>query len=134
MRPFGRSFLPGPVDVHPEVLEATLQPYYFPFSERMQHLLAEMQPRLQRLFGTRQTILFSVSAATGLMMAGAAIAEDDLPEMTVNAIGLNSKTIVSFGDERPFWEETIPQASGGKITAEFVPSISPASRTRRSCA
>ena len=74
------------------------------------------------------------TAATGLMMAGAAIAQDDLPEMTVKAIGLNSKTIVSFGDERPFWEETIPQASGGKITAEFVPSISPASRTRRSCA
>lgn len=67
MRPFGRSFLPGPVDVHPEVLESTLQPYYFPFSERMQLMMAEMQPRLQRLFGTGQTILFSVSAATGLM-------------------------------------------------------------------
>jgi TRAP-type C4-dicarboxylate transport system substrate-binding protein len=61
------------------------------------------------------------TAAIGLMMAGAAIAQDDLPEMTVKAIGLNSKTIVSFGDERPFWEETIPQASGGKITVEFTP-------------
>lgn len=65
--------------------------------------------------------VLGTTAAVGLMMAGAAIAQDDLPEMTVKAIGLNSKTIVSFGDERPFWEETIPQASGGKITVEFAP-------------
>src|ERR671919_614606 len=50
-----------------------------------------------------------------------AAAAADLPEMKVNAIGLNSKTIISFGDEVPFWTETIPEASGGKITVEFSP-------------
>jgi TRAP-type C4-dicarboxylate transport system substrate-binding protein len=56
----------------------------------------------------------------GVAFGHAAIAAD-LPETKVNAIGLNSKTIISFGDEVPFWTETIPEASGGKITVEFSP-------------
>ncbi|MBS1241290.1 MAG: aminotransferase class [Gemmatimonadetes bacterium] len=69
MRPFGRCFLPGPTDVLPEILEATLEPMYFTFSQRMQDVLADMQPRLQRMFGTSQTVFISTSAATGLMEA-----------------------------------------------------------------
>jgi aspartate aminotransferase-like enzyme len=69
MRPFGRAFLPGPTDIHPEVLEATLEPMYFTFSSRMQAVLAEMQPRLQRMFGTAQTVMISTTAGTGLMEA-----------------------------------------------------------------
>lgn len=69
MRPFGRNFLPGPTDVHPEVLEATLRPYYFGFGPQMQALMAAIQPGLQRLFGTSQTVVVSVSAASGMMEA-----------------------------------------------------------------
>jgi aspartate aminotransferase-like enzyme len=69
MRPFGRNFLPGPTDVHPEVLEATLKPYYFGFAEQMQALMAGIQPGLQRLFGTTQTVVVAVSAASGMMEA-----------------------------------------------------------------
>jgi predicted phosphoserine aminotransferase len=69
MRPFGRNFLPGPTDVRPEILEATLQPYYFGFAERMQQLIAGVQPGLQEMFGTSQPVFLSVSAATGLMEA-----------------------------------------------------------------
>jgi aspartate aminotransferase-like enzyme len=69
MRPFGRNFLPGPTDVHPEVLEATLLPYYFGFAEPMQRLIAGVQPGLQEMFGTRQPVFLSVTAATGLMEA-----------------------------------------------------------------
>jgi len=54
-------------------------------------------------------------------LAASALAQGELPELKVKAIGLNSPTIVSFGDEVPFWNETIPEASGGKITAEFAP-------------
>jgi aspartate aminotransferase-like enzyme len=57
------------VDVHPEILQATLEPYYFTFNERMQGLLGEMQPALRRLFGTSQTVFISASAASGLMEA-----------------------------------------------------------------
>ena len=35
----------------------------------------------------------------------------------VDNIGLNSKTIASFSDEVPFWNETVPEASGGTISA-----------------
>jgi aspartate aminotransferase-like enzyme len=42
---------------------------YFTFGERMKRLLAEVQPPLQRLFGTREPVLLSTSAATGLMEA-----------------------------------------------------------------
>jgi aspartate aminotransferase-like enzyme len=69
MRPFGRAFLPGPADIHPEVLEATLEPMYYTFGPRMQAMMAELQPRLQRMYGTTQTVFISTTAATGLMEA-----------------------------------------------------------------
>ncbi|HZA66751.1 MAG TPA: TRAP transporter substrate-binding protein [Geminicoccaceae bacterium] len=62
-----------------------------------------------------------IALAALMAVVAAAVAAAELPETTVKAIGLNSKTIVSFGDEVPFWNETIPEASGGKITAEFAP-------------
>jgi len=66
---FGRGFLPGPTDVHPDVMAATTQPMYFAFSDRMQALLAGVQPALQRLFGTGRMVLTATCAATGLMEA-----------------------------------------------------------------
>ena len=69
MRPFGRAFLPGPADIHPEVLEATLEPMYYTFGPRMQAMMAELQPRLQRMYGTTQTVFIATTAATGLMEA-----------------------------------------------------------------
>ncbi len=63
----------------------------------------------------------SITAVAATVLAGGAALAQDLPEMTVKAIGLNSKTIVSFGDEKPFWEETVPEASNGRIDAEFAP-------------
>jgi TRAP-type C4-dicarboxylate transport system substrate-binding protein len=68
---------------------------------------------------TRHVSIAALIAAAGLVTT--AVLAADLPETRVKAIGLNSKTIVSFGDEVPFWNETIPQASGGQITAEFAP-------------
>jgi TRAP-type C4-dicarboxylate transport system substrate-binding protein len=70
----------------------------------------------------RHRSVVALGAAGALLgFATGAAAQSELPEMTVKAIGLNSPTIVSFADEVPFWKETIPQASGGKITAEFAP-------------
>ena len=71
---------------------------------------------MRRELGT--TIVMAALVSSG---AGLAQESQDLEEITVKAIGLNSKTIVSFGDEKPFWEETIPTGSGGKITVEFAP-------------
>lgn len=67
---FGTNFLPGPTDVHPDVLAALGQPMFGHRSPRMQALLATMQPRLQQCFGTRQPVFIATSSATGLLEAG----------------------------------------------------------------
>ena len=59
-------------------------------------------------------------AAAALFAAGAASAAD-LPRTHVKAVGLNSQTPVAIYDEKPFWNETITKASGGQVTADFVP-------------
>lgn len=45
----------------------------------------------------------------------------DLPKTHVTGVGLNANTVASYKDEVPFWTKTIPEASGGKVTATFAP-------------
>ena len=66
---FGRNFLPGPTDVHPDVLAALGQPMFGHRSPRMQAMLGAMQPRLQECFGTTQPVFIATSSATGLLEA-----------------------------------------------------------------
>jgi TRAP-type C4-dicarboxylate transport system substrate-binding protein len=61
-----------------------------------------------------------ITAAVGALAASAAWAAE-LPETYVVGVGLNANTVVSFKDEVPFWTKTIPEASGGKVTAAFAP-------------
>ena len=67
MSDFGRFFLPGPVEVHPEILAALQRPMISPWSDEAKELLDGLQPGLQRLFRTRQTVLLTASSATGLL-------------------------------------------------------------------
>lgn len=67
--PFGRNFLPGPTDVHPDVLAVMTTPMFAHRTERMRQLMERVQPRLQRLFGTEQPVFTVSSSATGLMEA-----------------------------------------------------------------
>ena len=69
MRVFGRNFLPGPTDVHPEVLAALGQPMFGHRSARMRATYAAVQPSLQECFGTRQPILIGTCSGTGLLEA-----------------------------------------------------------------
>lgn len=62
-----------------------------------------------------------IAAALALALTAGAAAAADLPTLHVKAIGLNGNTVVSSRDEVPFWTKTIPEASGGKITADIVP-------------
>ena len=64
---FGKFFLPGPTDVHPDVLAAMLRPMIGHRSSRMEELLAGMAPRLQALCRTRRTVLVGTTSATGFM-------------------------------------------------------------------
>lgn len=67
--------------------------------------------------------MFLRAAAAGvaaLLTVGSATAQD-VQTLQLKVIGLNSATPVSIYDEVPFWGETIPEASGGKITAQYTP-------------
>jgi len=69
MSEFGRNFLPGPTDIHPEVMAALQGPMFSHRSARMQEIMAALQPSLQECFGTRQPVFISTSSATGLIEA-----------------------------------------------------------------
>jgi aspartate aminotransferase-like enzyme len=65
--PFGRSFLPGPVDVHPDILRAMLGPVIgWP---GMGALMSEMEAPLRRLFGSVRPVLIGTCSGTGFMEA-----------------------------------------------------------------
>jgi aspartate aminotransferase-like enzyme len=65
--PFGRSFLPGPVDVHPDIRQAMLGPTIgWP---EMGALMLEMEAPLRRLFGSVRPVLIGTCSGTGFMEA-----------------------------------------------------------------
>jgi aspartate aminotransferase-like enzyme len=66
---FGRFFLPGPTEVRPEILAAQAQPMIGHRGAAIQELIAQVEPGLQRVFGTVRPVYISSSSATGLMEA-----------------------------------------------------------------
>jgi predicted phosphoserine aminotransferase len=64
---FGRFFLPGPTDVHPEVLAAMQRPMIGHRSGAMEQLLARIEAPLARLFRTSRPVLVGTTSATGFM-------------------------------------------------------------------
>nr|MCU0983419.1 hypothetical protein [Acetobacteraceae bacterium] len=67
-----------------------------------------------------RNVLGAAVAALCLQTFGAAVAQE-LPQLQFKAIGLNSPTVASTVDEVPFWRETIPRASNGRITVDITP-------------
>ncbi|NIR59725.1 MAG: transporter, partial [Gammaproteobacteria bacterium] len=69
-----------------------------------------------------RTIRFGiVSAALAATMLATAASAAELPETHVTGVGLAGNTVASYKDEVPFWNEVIPSASGGKVSATFAP-------------
>ena len=64
---FGRFFLPGPTDVHPEVLAAMQRPMIGHRSGAMEQLLAGLEGPLAGLFRTTRPVLVGTTSATGFM-------------------------------------------------------------------
>ncbi len=62
-----RFFLPGPTAVHPDVLASMTQPMIGHRGGLLPEILAESDPILRRVFGTRRPVYVSTSSATGLM-------------------------------------------------------------------
>lgn len=67
-----------------------------------------------------RNLLGAAVAALCLQSFGVALAQE-LPQLQFKAIGLNAQTVASTVDEVPFWRETIPRASNGRITVDITP-------------
>lgn len=66
---FGRFFLPGPTEVHPDVLRAMLLPMIGHRGAEMSAILGGADPVLREVFGTTRPVYVASSSATGLMEA-----------------------------------------------------------------
>lgn len=68
-RPYGRFFLPGPTEVHPDVLAAQTRPMMSHRGAGSQAFMRGVQADLQDVFCTSRPVFVSTSSATGLMEA-----------------------------------------------------------------
>ncbi len=64
---FGKFFLPGPTDVHPEVLEAMIRPMIGHRSSSMEKLLQGIAPKLGAICRTARPVFVGTTSATGFM-------------------------------------------------------------------
>src|SRR6266540_3437382 len=64
---FGKFFLPGPTDVHPEVLEAMIRPMIGHRSSAMEKLLQTVAPKLGAVCRTARPVFIGTNSATGFM-------------------------------------------------------------------
>ena len=63
----GRFFLPGPTEVHADVLAAMTRPMIGHRGKAMEELLAGLQPGLRALFRTERLVYIATASATGMM-------------------------------------------------------------------
>jgi aspartate aminotransferase-like enzyme len=64
---FGKFFLPGPTDVHPEVLDAMIRPMIGHRSSGMEKLLQNIAPKLGAVARTSRPVFVGTTSATGFM-------------------------------------------------------------------
>ena len=68
-RPYGRFFLPGPTEVHPDVLQAQTRAMMGHRGADAQAFMRPIHEDLQKVFYTERPVFVSTSSATGLMEA-----------------------------------------------------------------
>ncbi len=64
---YGRFFLPGPTEVHPDVLHAQTRPMISHRGAASQAFMRHLQEGLSHVFFTQRPVFISTSSATGLM-------------------------------------------------------------------
>ncbi|MEJ2678986.1 MAG: alanine--glyoxylate aminotransferase family protein [Gemmatimonadota bacterium] len=67
---FDRLFIPGPVGVRPEVLEAQVGALMGHRTPEMEALMERIQPGLRAIFRTERPVYIAPSSGTGMMEAG----------------------------------------------------------------
>jgi len=66
---FGTFFLPGPTEVHPEVLATMAQPMISHRGPEFEKIFVRIQEALPQVFMTRRPVFISTSSGTGMMEA-----------------------------------------------------------------
>ncbi len=64
---FGKFFLPGPSDVHPDVIRAANRPMVAHRGKAMDEIIANIAQPLKTLFRTERTVIVGTCSATGFM-------------------------------------------------------------------
>lgn len=63
--------------------------------------------------------LVLAALAAGILASGTAISTESLPKTHVKVVGYLSNVPAYLQFEKPFWTKTVPQLSGGQITADI---------------
>ena len=64
-----RLFIPGPVEVRPEILAAQTRPMIGHRMPECADLIGSIHPKLQQVFMTKSRVLINASSGTGLLEA-----------------------------------------------------------------
>ena len=64
---YKKLFIPGPTEVHPEVLAALSTPMIGHRGSEYSELQKRLTGKIQALAGTKNPVIFSASSGTGLM-------------------------------------------------------------------
>ena len=115
---FGRFFLPGPTEVHPEVLSAQNRAVIGHRGPAIKELIGELQTGLQDLFRTQSPVLISTSSATGLMEAAVRNGARSRVLSLVN--GAFSQRFGEIAESCGFEVETLEVEWGQPVTADQV--------------
>jgi aspartate aminotransferase-like enzyme len=115
---FGRFFLPGPTEVHPEVLSAQNRALIGHRGLAIKELIGGLQTGLKELFRTESPVLISTSSATGLMEA--AIRNGARSRVLSLVNGAFSKRFGEIAEACGFEVETLEVEWGQAITADQV--------------
>ncbi len=106
-QPFGRFFLPGPTEVHPDVLAAQTKPMIGHRGPAIVELMQDIEPGLSDLFQTERTVVVSTSSASGLMegaIRNGVIAGDVLSLVNGAFSGRFAKIAAACGHNVDRWE------------------------------
>lgn len=115
---FGRFFLPGPTEVHPDVLRAQAAPVIGHRGPAIKVLIEELQAGLKDLFGTSSPVFISTSSATGLMEA--ALRNGARARVLSLVNGAFSERFGKIGEACGFEVETVEVAWGETVSPVAV--------------
>ena len=104
---YGRFFLPGPTEVHPDVLAAQTRPMIGHRGAAIQDLIAVLQAGLEEVFVTQRPVIISTSSATGLMEAAIrnGVGEGKVLALVNGAFSKRfAEAAVACGREVEIWE------------------------------